>query len=83
MFHYEGSLTTPGCAEIVQWIVMDTPMYIRSNGLVSVYLQIANEMIAMTLPNKIMLYTDCCLKKECRHKWGCNSGQLPTNTGSK
>ena len=36
MFHYEGSLTTPGCAELVQWIVMDTPMQIRSKGLVSV-----------------------------------------------
>jgi len=34
-YHYEGSLTTPGCAEIVQWIVMDTPMYIRSNGLIA------------------------------------------------
>ena len=35
IYHYEGSLTTPGCNEIVQWIVMDTPLYIRSNGLVS------------------------------------------------
>ena len=52
MYHYEGSLTTPGCAEIVQWIVMDTPMYIRSNGLVSLNLQIVNKIIAMTLLNK-------------------------------
>jgi len=35
IYHYEGSLTTPGCNEIVQWIVMDTPLYIRSNGLIS------------------------------------------------
>ena len=35
IYHYKGSLTTPGCAEIVQWVVMDTPLYIRSNGLVS------------------------------------------------
>ena len=35
MFHYEGSLTTPGCAEIVQWIVFDKPLYVRQNGLVS------------------------------------------------
>jgi len=33
IFHYEGSLTTPGCAELVQWIVMETPMHIRSKGL--------------------------------------------------
>ena len=37
LYHYEGSLTTPGCAEIVQWIVLDTPLYVRSNGLVSDY----------------------------------------------
>ena len=35
MFHYEGSLTTPGCAEIVQWIVLDKPLYVRQKGLVS------------------------------------------------
>jgi len=35
IYHYEGSLTTPGCDEIVQWIVMDTPLYIRSNGLIT------------------------------------------------
>merc|ERR1719264_2304518 len=35
LYHYEGSLTTPGCNEIVQWIVMDTPLYIRSNGLIA------------------------------------------------
>ena len=35
IYHYEGSLTTPGCNEIVQFIVMDTPLYIKRNGLVS------------------------------------------------
>ena len=35
IFHYEGSLTTPGCAEIVQWIVLDKPLYVKRNGLVS------------------------------------------------
>ena len=34
LYHYEGGLTTPGCAEIVQWIVMDTPIHIRENGLI-------------------------------------------------
>ena len=35
IYHYEGSLTTPGCGELVKWIVMDTPLHIRRNGLVS------------------------------------------------
>ena len=34
-YHYEGSLTTPDCQEIVQWIVMDRPLYVRRWGLVS------------------------------------------------
>ena len=34
LYHYEGGLTTPGCAEIVQWIIMDTPIHIRENGLI-------------------------------------------------
>ena len=35
-FAYEGSLTYPNCDEIVQWIVMDTPLYVRRDGLVSI-----------------------------------------------
>ena len=30
------SLTYPNCDEIVQWIVMDTPLYVRRDGLVSI-----------------------------------------------
>jgi len=33
MYHYMGSLTTPGCNELVMWFVMDTPMHIRGHGL--------------------------------------------------
>ena len=35
-FAYEGSLTYPNCDEIVQWIVMETPLYVRRDGLVSI-----------------------------------------------
>ena len=35
-YHYEGSMTTPDCQEIVQWIVMDRPLYVRRWGLVSI-----------------------------------------------
>ena len=35
MYHYMGSLTTPGCNELVMWVVMETPMHIRGHGLVS------------------------------------------------
>ena len=35
LYHYKGSLTTPGCNEIVQWLVMDKPLFLRKNGLVS------------------------------------------------
>jgi len=33
LYHYKGSLTTPGCNEIVQWLVMDKPLFLRKNGL--------------------------------------------------
>jgi len=33
MYHYMGSLTTPGCNELVMWLVMATPMHIRGHGL--------------------------------------------------
>jgi len=35
LYHYEGGLTTPGCAEIVEWLVLDKPLLIRQNGLLS------------------------------------------------
>ena len=37
LYHYEGGLTTPGCAEIVEWLVLDKPLLIRQNGLVSIH----------------------------------------------
>jgi len=34
-YHYGGSLTTPGCNEIVEWIVYDKPLYVQRNGLLA------------------------------------------------
>jgi len=34
-YHYAGSLTTPGCNEVVQWIVYDKPLYVQRNGLLA------------------------------------------------
>lgn len=44
LYNYEGSLTTPGCAEIVQWVILDKPLYVRKNGLVSINKQYASCM---------------------------------------
>ena len=30
-YHYTGSLTTPACAEIVQWFVLDKPLLVKKN----------------------------------------------------
>ena len=35
-YAYEGSLTYPDCNEIVQWIVMENPLWTRRDGLVSI-----------------------------------------------
>ena len=35
MFAYKGSLTTPTCDEVVQWVVLEEPLHVRTNGLVS------------------------------------------------
>ena len=32
-YHYEGSLTTPKCAEIVEWIVYESPVFISPTNL--------------------------------------------------
>jgi len=32
-YHYTGSLTTPGCAQIVQWFVLDKPLHVNKNFL--------------------------------------------------
>ena len=49
-YAYEGSLTYPDCDEIVQWIVMENPLWTRRDGLVS---------ISIVLPqNRMSLLTD-------------------------
>ena len=35
IYHYMGGLTTPGCNELVMWMVLDTPLLVQRNGLVS------------------------------------------------
>ena len=30
-FHYEGSLTTPGCNEVVQWVVFKDIIHVRQD----------------------------------------------------
>ena len=69
MYHYEGSLTTPGCQEIVQWIVMDRPLYVRRWGLVRTYTTDDKRLIIKIL----FLKNNLC-------SWKC-SGETLTTTG--
>ena len=61
MYHYTGSLTTPGCEEIVQWIILDTPLHVNKN-LVTYH------------PSGIIYYTVFlawpCLKNCSSKPWG-------------
>ena len=40
IYHYTGSLTTPGCAEVVQWVVIEKPMHVDSSLVTISYLRI-------------------------------------------
>ena len=80
MFHYEGSLTTPGCNEIVQWIVMDKPLLIRKNGLVSCHNPVTEIRSKVSWGNKRynqeILIAAYSLKEEWGYQWGCSPRQL-------
>ena len=42
-FHYKGSLTTPPCSEVVNWYVLEQPLYMKAEDYKPFYEKFFNE----------------------------------------